>query len=140
MDLEELLAREMIRDTIARYAHCADGGRFDEMVQLFTEDGVMDVDGREPFRGRGAILAFLTETKATLQERAAGARPFIRHHVNSIRIDVLDGSEAEAASYFFAITQRGPDHWGRYRDRLRRDGDRWRFAYRRVRLDGRAVG
>lgn len=138
MDLEELLAREMIRDTIARYAHCADGGRFDEMVQLFTEDGVMDVDGREPIRGREAILAFLTETKATLRERAAGERSFIRHHVNSIRVDVLGAASAEAASYFFAITQRGPDHWGRYRDRLVRQGDRWLFVQRRVRLDGRA--
>ena len=39
-----------------------------------------------------------------------------------------------------AVTERGPDHWGHYRDRLvRRDG-RWLFAERHVRVDGRSPG
>jgi len=135
MTVAELIARESIRDTIARYGHCADTGRFDEMVQLFTEDGVLEIDGRGANRGRAAILSFLTQTKQTLQ--AGAERPFIRHHVNSILIDVISDDEARAACYFFAITQNGPDHWGRYRDRLVRVGDRWLFAHRRVRLDGR---
>ena len=60
--------------------------------------------------------------------------------MNSLLIDVDSDSEARAASYFFAITERGPDHWGRYRDRLvLRDG-RWLFAERKVRVDGRAEG
>jgi len=38
------------------------------------------------------------------------------------------------------VTERGPDHWGRYRDRLVvRDG-RWLFAHRRARADGYAPG
>src|SRR5262245_13310229 len=99
MDLIELMARESIRDTIARYAHCADVGRFEEMVQLFRPDGVMDVEGREPLRGRDAILAFLTSTKQSLQESTT--RPFIRHHVNSVRIEVVaEAAGAQAASYF----------------------------------------
>lgn len=134
----EIAAREGVRDTLSRYAHAADSGRFDDLVALFTEDGVMDVEGREPFRGREAILGFLTNTKQSLRETTA--RPFIRHHVSSIQIDVDGPTEARAASYFFAITERGPDHWGRYRDRLVwRDG-RWLFAERKVRVDGRAAG
>lgn len=137
MDLTELAAREAIRDTIARYAHCADGGRFEELVALFTAAGVMDVEGRSPLRGRDAILAFLVEVKTSL--RTSAARPLIRHHVSSVRIEVVGAGEAVAASYFLAITERGPDHWGRYRDRLLDVGERWLFAERKVRVDGRAV-
>jgi hypothetical protein len=38
------------------------------------------------------------------------------------------------------VTDRGVDHWGRYRDELGRDGDVWRFLHRRVRTDGAAPG
>lgn len=135
MEIWELVARERIRETLALYAHCADRGRFAEMVELFATDGVLEIDGQPKLAGRAAIETFLTRTKA---DRAQGAEPpLIRHHVSSIAIEVHGPDEATATSYFLAITHRGPDHWGRYRDRLRRVGDRWQFAHRRVRLDGR---
>lgn len=138
MDTTELAAREAVRDLVARYAHCADSGRFAELAALFAADGVLDVEGRPPLRGRDAILAFLDEVKT---KRAESSRhPFIRHHVSSLRIDVDGEREARAASYFFVVSERGPDHWGRYRDRLVRVGDAWLFAERRVRVDGRAAG
>ena len=53
----------------------------------------------------------------------------------------IDGPDAaHGAAYFFVVTERGPDHWGRYRDLyVRRDG-RWLFASRKVRVDGVAPG
>jgi hypothetical protein len=63
----------------------------------------------------------------------------LRHHVSSIRISV-DGDTARGASYFLAVTDRGPDHWGRYADRYTRRGDGWCFAHRRVFHEGRAEG
>ena len=36
MELDELIAREAIRDLVARYNAGADGGRFDEVVALFA--------------------------------------------------------------------------------------------------------
>jgi hypothetical protein len=63
----EIAAREGVRDTLSRYAHAADSGHFGDLVSLFTEDGVMDVEGREPFRGHEAILGFLTSTKQSLR-------------------------------------------------------------------------
>lgn len=136
MEVWELVARERIRDTLARYAHCADTGRFAELVVLFTEDGVLEIDGRPPLQGRDAIETFLTGTKSNLATTLA--RPLIRHHVSSVRIEVHSPDAASAASYFLAITERGPDHWGRYRDRLVRVGDQWLFRHRRVRPDGHA--
>jgi hypothetical protein len=56
--------------------------------------------------------------------------------VSNHRIDVAGPGDASGAAYFFVVTERGPDHWGRYRDRYTLVDGAWRFAHRRVRLDG----
>jgi hypothetical protein len=134
MDGDELIAREKIREAIARYAHFADGGRFEELAALFAEDGALEIAGRAPLCGRTAIVDFLNSVK---QGPQTGTVRFIRHHVSSLRIDVRSADDATAASYFFVVTERGPDHWGRYRDELVRVGEEWLFKRRRVRVDGR---
>ncbi len=105
------------------------------MAALFADDGVLEIDSQPQLSGRAAIKDFLTRTKAARAQ--ASSSLLIRHHVSSVTIDVLNRDEATAASYFLAITEQGVDHWGRYRDQLRRVEDRWLFAHRRVRLDGR---
>jgi len=137
MESWELIARELIRETLARYIHCADTGRFAELIELFTEHGVLEIDGRQPLQGRAAILAFLASTKRSLA--ADSARPYIRHHLSSITLAVHSTDTASAHSYFLAITDRGPDHWGRYRDELVQVDGRWLFERRRVRPDGHSA-
>jgi hypothetical protein len=136
MELWELTARESIRDLVARYAHGADGGRFDDVAATFAPDGVLETPDRVEHRGAEAIRSFLGGTKTALAN--ATAAPFIRHHVSNLRIELLDRGSATGAAYFFVITERGPDHWGRYRDRYVCLDGRWLFAHRRVRLDGYA--
>lgn len=138
MEVWELAAREQIRDTIARYAHCVDGGRFDDLVELFVPDGVLEVEGEPAHRGRDAILAFVIGTGRDLA--AETGAPRIRHHVGNVVIELDAPERARARCYFLAVTDRGVDHWGRYRDELVPSGDRWRFAHRRVRTDGAAPG
>ena len=138
MDARELEAREHIRDTIARYAHSVDGGRFDELVELFAPDGVLEIEGEPAHRGRDAIRDFVTGTGRDLA--AATGEPRIRHHVGDVVIELDAPERARARCYFLAVTDRGVDHWGRYRDELVPSGDRWRFAHRRVRTDGAAPG
>ncbi len=138
MELWELIGRESIRDLVARYAHAADGGRFDELAALFAPDGVLETPDRVEHRGSDAIRTFLGGTKSSLA--AATTAPYIRHHVSNLRLDIADADSATGAAYFFVVTERGPDHWGRYRDRYVRLDERWRFAHRRVRLDGYAPG
>ena len=136
MELWELTARELVRDTIARYAHLVDRGRLDEVAALFTEDAVLEAGDEPPAHGRAAIRALFAGVGARL---AAGGRARIRHHVSSIAIAFADPWTATAESYFLAVMETGPDHWGRYRDRLvLRDG-RWLFMHRRVRVDGRVA-
>ncbi|HLY37107.1 MAG TPA: nuclear transport factor 2 family protein [Candidatus Binatia bacterium] len=135
MEPWELGAREAIRETLARYAHLVDRGRLDETAALFTEDGVLEAGDEPAARGREAIRALFAGAGTRL---AAGGRARIRHHVSSVTIAFDDAWTATSDSYFLAVTERGPDHWGRYRDRLvLRDGQ-WLFAHRRVRVDGRA--
>ena len=138
MEPWELLAREAIRDTIARYAAFVDRGQFDALVALFTEDATLEAGDLPPAAGRDGIRALLQGVGTRLA--AAEPQPYIRHHVSSLVIDVETPSAARATSYFLAVTARGLDHWGRYRDRLVAVGDRWLFQHRRVRTDGRAPG
>ena len=136
MDVWELVAREEIRELVARYAHCADSGRFEEMVGLFAEDGVLEIVDRDALHGRQAILDFLVTTATRLRDSAAPRS--IRHHVASLRIEVSRSGEATSASYFLVVGDHGPDHWGRDRDRYAQRDGRWLFARREVRVDGRA--
>jgi hypothetical protein len=137
MEHWELVAREGIRETVARYAHLVDAGRIDELVALFAEEAVLETATLPAAHGRAAIAALFRGTGERLA--AASTRPLIRHHVSNLTIDVA-GPAADARSYFLAITERGPDHWGRYRDRLAYIGGRWLFMSRVVRVDGRAAG
>jgi hypothetical protein len=136
MDVWELIAREEIRELVARYAHFADTGRFQEMVALFAEEGVLEIIDREELHGRQAIHDFLVATATRFRESPAPRS--IRHHVTSLRIEVAAPGEATSASYFLVVGEDGPDHWGRYRDRYAHRDGRWLFAHRQVRVDGRA--
>ena len=139
MDVVEIAAREALRELVAAYAHLADGGRLDDVAALFAEDGVLRIDDRPALEGRAAIRAFLGGTQASVRA-AAVARPLVRHHVSNLRL-TLDGPErASGAAYFLVLTDRGLDHWGRYRDRYLRLAEGWRFAERRVRVDEMAPG
>jgi ketosteroid isomerase-like protein len=138
MDVEELIAREEIRELVAAYAQLADAGRFDALLDLFTDDATLEPGELPAVTGREALGQFFQGTNRTLV--AATARPLIRHHVSNLRI-VREGPDAATGScYFFVVTERGPDHWGRYRDRYVRAGGRWRFQHRKVRTDGFAPG
>jgi hypothetical protein len=136
MEAWEVAAREAIRHTISSYTYYADRGLFDELVALFTRDAVLEVDGIGGARvaGHDALHAFFSGVTDTPPPGR------MQHHVASVWIDVTSEREARAASYFSVVTGAGLDHWGRYRDDIVHDGDRWLFAHRLVRTDGVTPG
>ena len=144
MELWELVARERIRDTLARYNWSGDALRLDEMVLAFCEDGELEVRGSTAHRGRQAIVAFLAGTASTADEarRAApaptGAARIVRHNVTNIRFVELSPTRARVESYFTVLTEIGLDHYGRYRDVLVPVGDGWLIQRRFVSTDWRA--
>ena len=134
MDIDELRAREQIRDTISRYNHAGDRGRLDELAACFAEDGVLEIAGTGEFEGRAAIIEQL---KGVVAEGArASERPRVFHHVSSVKIELANSESASAYSYFLVFTEIGLDHWGRYADRFERRGGDWKLAHRRVRVQG----
>ena len=142
MERTELLAREAIRDLLARYTWSGDRGRSHDLAHCFLPDGVLDVGehgGR--WEGRSRIEA---ELDAIAQRVAAsGDAPTpVNHHLSSTMISLSDPTSGWVNSYFCVFTASGADHWGRYRDRVALDptDGHWRFEERIVLVTGVAEG
>lgn len=130
----ELVAREQIRDTLARYNWSGDSGRPDGLAETFCADGVLEIRRSEPLRGRTEIASFLRGITGNV---AAGgdARPVVRHNLANVLFTGLTPDRAEVSSYFSVVTQVGLDHFGRYRDVLVPDGGTWLIKHRKVSTD-----
>jgi hypothetical protein len=144
MTIDELLAREAIRATLARYNTAGDRLRIDDYVACFTEDGIIEATSHDRvpqfrFEGREAIRGW----QARWQDRTASDVPvhqasFVRHHLSTCRIELTGPDTATTTTYWVAWTDVGPDHAGMYLDEFRRAGDEWLIAHRRVREDWRS--
>ncbi len=135
MTVEEMLAREEIRQLMAAYNIAGDSGRRDDFAAVFTEDAVLDIS-RGTFATRQGIVDGLF---ATVQgaKQAGGAPSFkrMRHHLTTSQIHFTGPDSARGRTYFFVVTEQGPDHGGVYMDEFRRDDGRWLIARRQVRVE-----
>ncbi|HVX19308.1 MAG TPA: nuclear transport factor 2 family protein [Acidimicrobiales bacterium] len=161
MDIWELTARELIRDTLARYTWAGDAFRLDELAAAFCPDGVLEVRDTPPHEGRDAIVAFLSgvgtrsgvdigdgerapadddarRARRRAAAAASGVRRIVRHNVANIRFLELTPTQALVASYFTVVTEIGLDHCGRYRDTLVPSGGEWLIRHRFVSTDWRS--
>jgi SnoaL-like domain len=143
MEIWELVARESIRDLVARYNANGDSGRFDQVLELFAPDGAMELvtatGDVERYEGHGAIATIFTGTKGRWDAAVSGAegRPHhVRHFVATHQIDLEDRTHARGRSYFAVLMAHGLDHWGRYLDRYEERDGRWLFTLRRALADG----
>ena len=155
MEVWELVARESIRDCIARYNANGDSGRIDEMVAVFAPDGIMET-GSGRYEGRAAIHDFMSGVATrgrpattpagdhpptpTEEWVARGRPPFIRHYTATTQIDVLSETFAKARSYYLFITVHGLDHWGRYLDEYAPIDGTWLITHRREITDAAFEG
>lgn len=133
----ELVARERIRDTLARYNWSGDAMRLDDLAAAFCEDGELELRGSEPIRGRRAIVDFLGGTVAAPKAaaEASSVKRIVRHNVTNIRFTEVTPQQARVACYFTVFTEIGLDHFGRYRDEfVPVDGD-WLIRHRFVSTD-----
>src|SRR5262245_52169090 len=118
MDTWELVARERIRDTLARYTWSGDAFRLDELALAFCEDGELEIRGRAPLQGRAAIVAGLgggaepggDEARRAARKAAAaasGVTRIVRHDITNVRFVAVAPDEARVASYFTVFTEIG---------------------------------
>jgi hypothetical protein len=141
----ELVARESCRDTIARYTHAGDRLLLAELSGAFCEDGTLEIRGTEPARGRQAIIERLgggrgrtadaIRTRASAEHATETPKRIVRHNVSNIRFEAVAPDEVHISSYFSVYTEKGLDHFGRYRDRLVPVEDQWLIAHRFVSVD-----
>ncbi len=143
MTLDELLAREAIRATMARYTMAGDRLKVDAYAACFTADGVIESE-RAPgdyifrYEGRAAIHAWQSRWRKRGQD-VHGAS-FVRHQLTTCQIDLTGPDTATARTYWTAWTDIGADHSGVYLDDFRQVGDDWLIVRRRVRRDWAAAG
>ena len=132
-DLQAKLQRlediEAIRQLKARYcAGCDDDHNPDTLVSLFTPDGVWEATSNGRFEGPDNIRGFFADLRASGRIRRSA------HNVFNPDIDV-NGDEASGhwrllMLYSTAGADGGVDHHriiGFYRERYRREHDRWLF-------------
>ncbi|MDP7702091.1 nuclear transport factor 2 family protein [Mycobacterium sp. TY815] len=136
MDVWELVAREQIRDTLARYNWSGDAGRLDDLAAAFCEDGLLEIRGLPPLRGRAEIAGFLRGVTGNAAA-AAGAdrRPLVRHILTNVLFTDVTADRAHVSSYFTVVTHVGLDHVGRYRDVLVPAEGTWLITQRTVSTD-----
>lgn len=138
-DPSDVLARFEVHELVHRVAVLGDRGRVEEMAALFTDDGVLEVAGRDLVEGPDAIARYLRDA-GTRFAAAVERHGRLHHHVSSVAVELVGPGEAWAASYFLVMAASGPDHWGRYRDELVRVDGAWRLRRRRVHVDGASPG
>ena len=122
--------KDEIREVLAEYCFRLDGGRYDDMAALFTEDGTWDT-AFGAATGRAAIGQLARDIRA----RAGDKRPRAVHLVTNIII-VLSGDEAEVRSNW-TVVQNSPEgpkigSGGAYADRMVKQGGKWLFRYRKI--------
>jgi len=146
MEPWEIDAHVQIRNLVATYNANGDSGRFDNMVQVFTPEGVLEAGGGR-HEGREGIIRFLTGVADGPEPAAPAAAPatpatrsYVRHMVATHKIDVVSSQRATGYAYYQVITAIGLDHWGRYFDEYVNVDGTWLIAHRRATTDGAVEG
>jgi|SRR5215207_4023514 len=149
MELWELVARESIRDRIARWNSNGDAGRMDQMVLVLAPDVAFQAAESAVLHGRAAVLAFLAGVKrekagpaqAAVPPRTGryvppGKRPSIRHYTSNPTIDIESETRAQVRTYYAVLSSFGLDHWGRYLDEFGVVDGEWLITKRTVTTEG----
>lgn len=118
------------------YARAVDFRDYDAFVELFTEDGVLEVGA--PLAGRQAIRDAIMQRPDQLKSR---------HVLTNVFIDVQDENTARGISYLTLYRHHGPESLepgpiefdgpaavGHYEDQFVRTADGFRFKRRRLHL------
>jgi 8-oxo-dGTP pyrophosphatase MutT (NUDIX family)/ketosteroid isomerase-like protein len=126
--LDRLESVNAIKELTARYCYHVSRNEGDAVVDLFTDDGVLDGSsaGMGRIEGRDALIAFyrpaVTEAEETL--------PFIQNHIIDVNGD--DGTGTCALEARFSRGGRSITVAGHYEDTYRRVDGRWLFAERKL--------
>jgi hypothetical protein len=132
--LRRLLDKDHIIDLVHRYSYCVDHRLYDEVVQLFTEDCVVDYGPgfAPPVRSRAGLRRMLGHPEAGFAATS--------HHNANILVTFEDIDRASVLTSVYAWHKRSdggtPRLWGYYHDSVVRLPEGWRIAERQLRVLG----
>jgi 3-phenylpropionate/cinnamic acid dioxygenase small subunit len=128
--LEEL---ERARELYIRYAQVVDEGEHEQLLNLFTPDGVFESSWLGRFEGHAGLRRQIEAN------RSRGIHDYQMRHVFSNLNIKLDGDRGHADYYVSVyVTRQGITELlgiGKSRDELRKIGDTWYFKSRQVTFD-----
>ena len=114
---------EAIRDLPRRYAHCVWNGDGKSIVELFAEQGSMDIGDGRPIVGRENLKRDYGDMLTGI-----GLYPYVHNHVVE-----LDGDQATGHCYLDLRATMGDQSMigsGWYDDSYVRENGAWKFASR----------
>lgn len=118
-----------IKTQLSRYCRYLDDGETQKCALLFTTDAVMFSMGQE-LNGRDAIAAFFPPSEKK-------RRPTTIHVLSNCLVDFA--GDTASAETDWAMLERATEGngtivrlAGRYRDRLRREGNEWLISERKI--------
>jgi 3-phenylpropionate/cinnamic acid dioxygenase small subunit len=128
-----LIDKDQIIDLVHRYSYCVDHRLYDEVVELFTENCVVDYGpGFAPVRSRSGLRRMFGHPD--------GAFAATSHHNANVLVTFEDPDHAAVRTSVYAWHQRAdgstPRLWGYYRDSVVRLPEGWRIAERQLQTLG----
>jgi ketosteroid isomerase-like protein len=132
-ELQELLDRARIADTIYAFCDYCNSGDVEGVVSLFTEDGIFDLGGGATHNGRGELTDMFTDRFALYTTTT--------FNCSGVRLVRYDGSTAETHTYLYGVhdaadSDRQMHVWGRYEDIMVNESGVWRFQRRDLCVSG----
>ena len=130
---QELLAREAIKETKARYFRCMDTKQWQQMRAVFTDDA--RIESSKVWESADSFIADLSQA-------LAGARTVHHGHMPEIAFAGPDTARVIWAMFDYVEWEPGapgvPEHqraihgYGHYEEEYRRIGDEWKIAFLRL--------
>ena len=131
--LQRLIDKDQIIDLVHRYSYCVDHRLYDEVVELFTEDCVVDYGPSwAPVQSRAGLRRMFGHPD--------GGYAATSHHNANVLVTFEDLNHASVCTSVYAWHQRSdgttPRLWGYYHDKVVRLPEGWRIAERQLRALG----
>jgi uncharacterized protein (TIGR02246 family) len=125
---DALVDRFAIQDLCARYCHTIDSQDSEGWAQCFAPDGIFEFDGWA-IRGREALKQY-----AEVHAQVMRCRHMTLNHLYEIRGNEATGTSTTVVTL---ATEGGYKIFGQgaYTDRLVKQAEGWRIAYRKVETD-----
>ncbi len=131
--IRRLVDKDQIMNLVHEYSYGVDHRLYDDVVELFTEDCVVDYGpGIAPVRSRARLREMF--------EHPGGGYAATSHHNANVLVTFDGADRASVRTSVYAWHERGdgvtPQVWGYYHDTVVRLAEGWRISHRQLRVLG----